>query len=201
MKTLGFLMGILLLFFGGITFSQNVESSRTALLLIDIQYFYFPGGATELNEPQKAAENAAELLIAFRQKGLPIVHVKHQFEPGGDIHSLVKPLDGEPVFVKKAVNSFVGTNLRNYLDSLKVKNVVICGMQTHMCVEAAVRAAADMGYKVTLIHDACATRTLTWDGMTIPSAQVQASTLATLKSYCKILSTSSFIEAFLKDSI
>jgi nicotinamidase-related amidase len=201
MRNLGFITGILFLLLGGSSLSQNIESSRTALLIIDIQYFYFPGGATELYEPQNAAEKAAELLIAFRQKGLPIVHVKHQFEPGGDIHSLVKPLDGEPVFVKKAVNSFVGTNLRDYLDSLKVKNVVICGMQTHMCVEAAVRAAADMGYKVTLIHDACATRTLTWDGMTIPSAQVQASTLATLKSYCKILSTSNFIEAFLKDSI
>jgi nicotinamidase-related amidase len=196
MKKIGFLISILVVFFVKITLSQSVEPNGTALLLIDIQYFYFPGGSSELNEPEKAAENASKLLFAFRQKGFPVVHVKHQAERGGDIHSLVKPLDGESVFVKKAVNSFVGTNLRGYLDSLNVKNIVICGMQTHMCVEAAVRAAVDMGYNVTLIHDACATRNLNWGDFTISSVQVHASTLATLKSYCKILSTSNFVENF-----
>src|SRR5512135_2129072 len=136
----------------------NAQDKSTALLLIDIQDFYFPGGKSELVQPEKAAENAAKLLLWFRDHDMPVIHVRHNMEPGGDINEMVKPLPDEKIFSKDAVNSFIGTGLLYYLRTNEIKNLVICGMQTNMCVEAATRAASDLGFRCILIHDACTTK-------------------------------------------
>jgi nicotinamidase-related amidase len=60
-------------------------------------------------------------------------------------------------------------------------------MMTHMCVDATVRAAADLGFDVILVSDACATRDLEFGGVQVPAAQVQAAFLAALKSYASVL--------------
>ena len=67
-------------------------------------------------------------------------------------------------------------------------------MQTHMCVEALTRAAADYGYKCTIIQDACATRTLKFNDKTVCAEDVHFSTLAALKSYAEIIDTESFLK-------
>lgn len=171
--------------------SQSLDS--TALILIDIQNFYFPGGAAELAEPEKAAEQAKILLNYFREnKGL-VVHVKHDFSPGGEIHELVKPLDNEKVFTKKEVNAFLNTGLKSYLDQNHIKHVVLCGMQTHMCLEAGTRAAHDFGYDCIVVEDACATRDLKFGDVTVKAKDVHYSTLATLKSYGKIVTLKEFL--------
>jgi nicotinamidase-related amidase len=73
---------------------------------------------------------------------------------------------------------------------------VIVGMQTHMCLEAATRAAADMGYEVTVVGDACATRDLEFDGKTVPASEVHTSTLATLDgTYAHVISLTEFLTA------
>ena len=152
----------------------------TALLIIDIQDFYFPGGKVPLVEPEAAAENAGRVLAAFRETGKPVVHVRHDFEPGGSIHATVAPIEGEKVFTKNEVSCFNGTQVLAHLKDLGVEQLVIVGMQTHMCLEAATRAAHDLGFEVTVVGDACATRDLTYGDRTVPAADVHASTLATL---------------------
>jgi nicotinamidase-related amidase len=123
--------------------------------------------------------------------------VRHNFEPGGAIHNTLSPLPGEKVISKDFANSFRETDLKSYLEKRGIKNLVICGMQTHMCVEAATRAAADMGYKCTLIQDGCATRDLQFGETVIPAAQVHASTLASLKgSYAKLLTADRFLTIY-----
>ena len=169
------------------------QQNKTALLLIDIQNFYFPGGRSELVEPVKAAENAAKLLAEFRKEGMQVVHVRHNSEPGGEIQNLVEPISGEKIISKSAVNCFVGTDLLDYLRSKEVDTLVICGMQTHMCVEAATRAAADFGFKCILIGDACATRDLKYGDKLIKAEDVHYSTLSTLKSYGRIETTDEFL--------
>lgn len=170
------------------------QDNKIALLIIDIQDFYFPGGKSELYEPVKAAENAAKLLNAFRDKGLTVIHVRHNTDPGGEINKLVEPVQGEIVISKNEVNCFIGTDLLDYLKSKYIDTLVICGMQTHMCVEAATRAAADLGFKCILIKDACATRDLRFDDKVIRAEDVHYSTLATLKNYATIESTKEFLE-------
>jgi nicotinamidase-related amidase len=172
----------------------NGFGQKSALLLIDIQDFYFPGGKLPLVEPEKAAQNAAKLLDWFRKEKFPVIYVRHISEPGGKINDIVKPLPEEQIFSKTAVNCFIETNLLDYLKSNKIDTLVICGMQTHMCVEAATRAASDYGYKCILIHDACATRDLKYGDILIKAEDVHYCTLATLKNYATVESTEEFLE-------
>jgi nicotinamidase-related amidase len=172
----------------------SAQGSKSALLLIDIQDFYFPGGKSALVEPEKAALNAARLLERFRNKNLLIVHVRHNSEPGGKINDIVRPLPDEKIISKSEVNSFKGTGLDEFLKSMQIDTLVICGMQTHMCVEAATRAASDLGYKCTLINDACATKDLKFGDRVIKSEDVHYSTLSTLRSYAIIMSTGEFLK-------
>jgi nicotinamidase-related amidase len=162
-----------------------------ALLLIDLQNDYFPGGAMELVGSAEAGARAAVLLQAFRRAGRPIVHIQHLatragatfFLPGttgAELHACVTPLLGEPVLRKHFPNAFRETPLHEHLRRLDLTQLVIAGMMTHMCIDTTVRAAFDLGFQCQLAGDACATRNLIRDGEAVPAAQVQAAFLAAL---------------------
>ena len=157
------------------------DTLPAALLLIDIQEFYFPGGKLPLENPEAASEKAALVLKLFRDQKLPVIHIQHY--GGSPIHASVAPLPGEKVITKMEANAFDGTDLLEYLKSLHVKRLVLCGMQTHMCLEAATRAAYDYGFNCIVVQDACATRSLKWGDRTVSAADVQASTLASLERF------------------
>jgi nicotinamidase-related amidase len=173
----------------------------TALLIIDIQNDYFPGGAMELEGSDAAGAKAATALKNFREQKLPIVHVRHLSvrpgstfflpgTPGAEIHASVTPQANEAVVEKNFPNSFRNTQLQTRLESLGVKNLVVAGMMTHMCVDATVRHAADLGYKITLLGDACATRAQSYGGEKVPARQVHAAFLAALNGfYAKVVQT------------
>ncbi|MCR0570875.1 isochorismatase family protein [[Clostridium] innocuum] len=78
-------------------------------------------------------------------------------------------------------NSFYETALHEKLSSLSIKNLVVCGMMTHMCVDTSVRVAKDFGYNVTLIADACATKDLEWNGRKLPASFINDVYMASLK--------------------
>lgn len=173
----------------------------TALVIIDIQNDYFPGGAMELEGSEAAGAKAGAAIRNFREKNLPVIHVRHLsvrpgssfFLPGtrgAEIHASVKPAAQEPVVEKNFLNSFRNTQLKTILDDHNIKNLVVAGMMTHMCVDASVRHAADLGYKVTLLGDACATRAQSYGGETVPARQVHAAFLAALNGfYAKVVNT------------
>jgi nicotinamidase-related amidase len=174
-------------------FSQE-NTPKTALILIDIQEFYFPEGAVPLVNPEPAAENAARILGSFREKSQLVIHIKHAFGKGGDIHPLVAANEGEKIITKNEVNAFLGTDLLAYLRENGITKLVLAGMQTHMCLEAATRAAHDFGFDCTVIADACATRDLKYGDTIIPAAQVHAATLATLnRTYATVLNTDIYL--------
>jgi nicotinamidase-related amidase len=178
--------------------AQNSEGSQTALLLIDIQYFYFPGAKQPLLNPEEASLNSQKLLTHFREKEQLVIHVRHNSKTGGEIHENVAPLETEKVISKNSVNSFKETDLFNYLKENEIKKLVICGMMTHMCVEAAVRAASDYGFEVTLIQDACTTRALEFNGRDISAEAVHNSTLASLSGYyANVIDTKKFLKDFI----
>ena len=177
----------------------------TVLVLIDIQNFYFPGGAMALVDPLPASLQAKRLLEHFRAKGWPVVHVQHlpkdQDAPTPDtgdlsyrIHPNVRPVAGETVIGKHHANAFRETDLVAVLRRLGAKRLVVAGMQTHMCVEAAARHAADLGFEVVVVHDACATRALSFNGAEVPAAQVHATVLAALAgTYARVVSTAELL--------
>lgn len=92
---------------------------------------------------------------------------------GVEIHTEIKPLDSEKIIKKNTPNSFHNTTLKKELDLNNVTDLVICGMMTHICVDATVKSAKDFGYNVTLVSDACTTRDIEWNGERIPANVVQ----------------------------
>jgi len=174
--------------------AQEINLDKTALILIDIQNFYFSDGEMELVEPYIASENAARILEKFRNKEMLVVHVKHNFEPGGEIHTSVKPIEKEKIFTKEEVSAFNGTELKVYLEENEIDHLVLVGMQTHMCLEGTTRAAYDLGFDCIVISDACATRDLNYNNKTIKATDVHFSTLKTLESYAKVITVKEFLE-------
>jgi nicotinamidase-related amidase len=179
---------------------------KPALVIIDIQNDYFPGGKMELEGSPEAGLQAAKLLQHFRSKGLPLVHIQHVsnrpgasfFLPdteGVNIHASVAPHSGEIVLQKHFPNSFRGTPLLEHLRGLGADHLIIAGMMTHMCVDATTRAAFDLGFSCSLAHDACATRALVFGEQRVPAAQVHASFLAALNGlYAKVQSAAAIAE-------
>ena len=163
----------------------------TTLLLVDIQNDYFPGGAMEVVGAAAAADRAASLLTAFRQRSLPVIHVQHIaarpgatfFLPnttGAEIHESVRPEPREAVIQKNFPNSFRETPLMEHLCRIDTSRLVIAGMMTHMCIDTTTRAAVDLGFQCSLASDACATRALTFNGVQVPAESVQIAYLAAL---------------------
>jgi nicotinamidase-related amidase len=138
--------------------------SDAALILVDLQLAIDDERWGPCNNP--GAERAiAALLAAWREEGLPIVHIRHDsVEPGSPYrpdrpsHAFrpeTAPLPGEAIVAKSAHSAFVGTSLEAALDRLGATTLVICGVLTHNSVEATARHAADLGYRVFVVADAC----------------------------------------------
>ena len=181
--------------------------TQRALVIVDLQNDYFPDGSFPLDGIDAAAANAARVLEAARRAGDTVIHIQHQAlspesgffvpgTPGVAIHAAVRPAEGETVVVKNYPNSFRATPLKEILDTAGIEDVVIVGAMSHMCIAATGRAAADFGYRTTVVHDACATRALEFDGVAIPSAQVHAANMAALAfGYAKVVATAEHLAA------
>ena len=162
-----------------------------ALLLIDIQNDYFPGGTMECTGMTQASGVAAALLERFRKENKTVIFIRHistragagflhPDTPGSMINESVAPRHGEPVVVKHFPNSFLQTDLAKKLNESGVTDLVICGAMSHMCIDATTRAARDAGFSCTVIENACATRDLVFRGEIIAAATVHSAFMAAL---------------------
>ncbi len=185
---------------------------KTALIIIDVQKDYFPGGKYPLVNPLEAAQKAYMLLQCFREHGGHHVHIQHiatkpdatffiSGDRGTDIHDSVAHFEGEPIVYKHSPNSFLNTNLLELLKSWEVERVIICGMMTHMCVDATARAASDFGFQVIVAEDACATRDLKYGDTTIPADHVHKAFLAALKSYGKVMKSEEILALLAAETV
>lgn len=179
---------------------------KTALLLIDIQNDYFPDGNFPLPGAEEAGKNAFAVLQHFRETGQVVAHVQHHslradatfFIPGttgAEINHMVTPATGEKVITKNFPNSFRGTTLLSYLQENLIEHIIICGMMTHMCVDATLRAAKDFGFNCTIIADACATKDLALFSKRASAEQVQTAFCAALAYYyAEVKNTTEFLK-------
>lgn len=178
---------------------------NTALLIVDVQNDYFPGGKMVLEGSEEAGKKAGKLLEHFRGKSLLSVHIRHiSLRPGAtfflpdtlgaEIHETARPLEDEAVFLKHYPNSFRGTPLLSFLKERGIDRIVLCGMMTHMCIDATARAAFDHGFDCLIAGDACATRSLNYKGQEIPAQTVHLSFLASLDGiFGKVMDTDQII--------
>lgn len=165
------------------------DLSQSGLILIDCQNTYREG-IMKLSGVEAALEEASRLLERARQLGVPVFHIQHDAGPGSpyDIHAEigaiaapVAPRAGEAVIVKNYPNAFVGTDLEQRLRDAGLKSVVLAGFMTHMCVNSTARGAFNLGFEVTVVGNATATRDLpAADGGVVPAEVLQRASLAML---------------------
>jgi nicotinamidase-related amidase len=179
-------------------------ATKQALILVDIQNDYFPGGSFELVGMEAAAQQAQVMLQRFRDRQAPIFHVRHLsnhpgatfFLPGSEgakTNAIVAPKPDETVITKHFPSSFRETALLEKLQAAGVEEVVICGAMSHMCIDATVRSAFDLGLSCVVIADACATRDLEYDGKVVAAEEVQCAFMAALTMfYAKVISTTEY---------
>ncbi|MEV5262428.1 cysteine hydrolase family protein [Streptomyces anulatus] len=158
----------------------------STLILVDYQNTY-TRGVMELDGWQDSLDAAARLLVRAREAGTEVVHVINDGGEGtpydiraeiGRIHPAVAPADGETVVVKKAPDSFHGTDLGEHVP--EGADVIIAGWMTHMCVAFTAQGAFLRGNRPTVVADACATRSLPVAGTDLDARQVHHGALATI---------------------
>ena len=190
----------------------NMSISRTdrpALILVDIQKGFdnieYWGG--QRNNPD-AEENAGELLRLWRKHHLPIFHIKHcssnpdsllnEANEGNDFKDLVKPISSEPIIKKNVNSAFIGTDLKEQLDNLKITKLVIVGLTTDHCISTTTRMAGNLGFDTFLVSDATATFNKKGvEGQNYPAELIHETALASLNGeFARIVTTE-----FLKQNI
>lgn len=165
---------------------------KKALLIIDVQNFYFEEGPSRLHEPEKAASQIVKVLDYFRKTNQAVIHIQHigkekvgqeTNNPSVSIHDSVAPIEGEVIIKKAYPSGFRETNLKEVLDKLQIEELVIVGMMSHMCVDTTVRAASNYGYKITVLHDCCTTKALTFQNTTIDAVTVHKAFMASFEGF------------------
>jgi nicotinamidase-related amidase len=178
------------------------RTDRPALLLVDIQKGFdnieYWGG--QRNNPD-AEENACELLQLWRKHQLPVFHIQHcssdpdsllhETNEGNDFKDLVKSISNEPIIKKNVNSAFIGTDLKEQLDKLKITKLVIVGLTTDHCVSTTTRMAGNLGFDTFLVSDATATfNKKGLEGEDFTAELIHATALASLnKEFATIITT------------
>ena len=159
----------------------------SALIMIDFQNTYREG-VMKLENVEPAIAEGAKILARAREAGIPIFHIQHDAGAGspydvnakiGSIADEVAPAAGEAVIVKNYPSAFVGTELEQQLNAAGVKDLVLAGFMTHMCINSTARSAFNLGFRPTIVAATTATRDLPGpDGSVVPAATLQAASLA-----------------------
>ena len=171
----------------------------TALLLIDVQRAFDDPAWGPRNNPEAEA-NLVKLLAAFRAAGRPVIHVKHDStepgstlrpdRPGNALKPGMEPRAGEPLFAKTVNSAFIGTGLEAHLRDRGIEGLVLGGFITNHCVSTTARMAANLGFRTTLVADACATFDFRDSGGLIPAETMHRIGLAELRGeFAEILDT------------
>ena len=160
------------------------DAQRTAVLLLDVQKDLVD--ITPGLKQNRVIENMAGVLKAARRRKLAVIHItasvradfldlpkdnplwdglrkKRQLiigTKGAAIDRRVQPLKNELVLNKTCVDPFLTTNLGQALQNADANTIILMGLWTNYVVEATARHASDMGYRVLLVREACASNTI-----------------------------------------
>ncbi|KQY12803.1 cysteine hydrolase family protein [Rhizobium sp. Root482] len=178
--------------------------SKRAIIVVDLQNDYLTTGRFPLVGIDAALENAARVVDAARRSGDLIINVRHESPAdgpffaagteGAEIISKMAPQDGEAIVTKRYPNSFRETGLADILSSAGVEDVTVVGAMSHMCIDATARAASDLGYKTTIVEDACSTRDLEFKGEIVSADKVHAAYMSALAfGYGQVVSTEDYL--------
>lgn len=180
--------------------------NAAVLMIIDLQKAIDDPAWGRRNNPDAEA-HIAELLAAWRAAGMTVLHIRHDStephspyrpcQPGNDFKPEAMPHAGEIVVAKEANSAFIGTDLEAILTELGVTDLVIAGVLTNNSLEATVRHAGNLGYRVFVPADTCWAvdkRDLT--GHLWPAEAVHQLSLANMQGeYAQVTSTAGVLDA------
>ena len=167
------------------------------LIVIDVQRALDDPIYGERSTPE-AERNIARAIERWRERGAPLIHVRHEserlFAPGTETVEFkpeAQPRGDEPVVTKHVNNAFVGTDLEQRLRADGTKTVAIVGLTTDHCVSTTVRMAGDLGFETWVLEDATAAHPRrARDGELIPAETVHRTALASLDGeFAEVLGT------------
>ena len=162
---------------------------RAGLLVIDLQVGMFNGKRiTPIDMGERLLAHVRTLLLWARQSGTRVFYVRHAGGPGHllergtpnwEIHPLIAPEPGEVIVDKRTPDAFHDTSLLEELSAADMKQLVVVGAQTEMCVDTTCRRAFSLGFNVTLVSDAHST----WGNETLTADQIISHTNQTLAGW------------------
>jgi nicotinamidase-related amidase len=172
----------------------------SVLLLIDVQQGFNECSWGERNNPH-AEENMLKLLSAWRAQNLPVIHIQHASttegstlhpsQPGYHFKEGFEPLPDE-IHINKTVNSaFIGTVLEQKLLELGFRKILVVGLTTQHCISTTTRMGANLGFQMSVVHDATASfETTSFNGNKYTAEEIHQSALAQLhEEFATIVST------------
>jgi nicotinamidase-related amidase len=142
-----------------------------ALLVIDLQNDYFPGGKFPLWNTEAVLQNIERAIEKANAQGLPVVIIQHiasskqgiapffnEGTAGAEIHlRILGAASKAPIVVKEFADSFERTKLEETLTKLGVTELLVCGMMTQNCVTHTAISKAAEKYSVAILVDCCTT--------------------------------------------
>ncbi|YCI07074.1 cysteine hydrolase (plasmid) [Ensifer sp. D2-11] len=178
--------------------------SKRAIIVVDLQNDYLTTGRYPLVGIDASLVNAARVVDAARRSGDVVINVRHESPAdgpffamgteGAEIISKMAPRDGEAIVTKRYPNAFRETELADILSSAGVDEVTVVGAMSHMCIDATARAASDLGFKTTVVEDACSTRDLEFKGKIVSADKVHAAYMSALAfGYGQVVSTAEYL--------
>lgn len=150
--------------------------NKKALIIIDVQLGLFDE-SNPVNQGNSLLKKIKKLISKGRSVDTPIVYIQHNArvgmplepgKPGWEIHPLIKPERNDVVIQKTTPDSFYNTLLQKALYLRGVKELLITGIQSEVCVDTTCRRAFSEGYKVTLLSDVHST----WDTDHLTAQQI-----------------------------
>ena len=137
---------------------------KSALVVIDVQKGMWAHPDYPPYDDVAVVDRIAGLIAKARSGGAPVMFVQHHDldnsdhpfkpgKPGFPFHDKLTPLATDDLTVKHHGSAFHDTDFDAKLKRAGIDHLVITGMQSEYCVDAAVRGAVERGYKVTLVGD------------------------------------------------
>ncbi|HSA34364.1 MAG TPA: isochorismatase family cysteine hydrolase [bacterium] len=154
-----------------------MPEARYALLVIDAQnYFFEPASSAYLPASSAIVPRMNRLIAAAVTGGAPVFFTVHRAptEPGNLMTVRYKRLPSgrecdlwrgisappKPILIEKEhYSAFHRTGLAARLRRRGIRDIVLCGAMTHLCVDTTARHGFMLGFKPVVVADACCSKT------------------------------------------